>query len=546
MDMCRMDRSRRRSVARLLALGVVASLVTVTAPGLIAEAGAQSFPTDDPVIRGIWMEGMDHSQLEALAQPLFDVIGPRLTGTPGMRAANEWAVSTLNGWGIEARNEQYGTWRGWQRGVSHVDLLAPRVRSLQAMLLAWSPGTDGPVEGGVVTLPDAEGAEAFRQWAPSTRGKFVLLSQPQASCRPLSSYEEYGREGANDREQERRTAAREAWSQRMEAYGLERQEMVDALETAGAAGFLTSYWTGGWGTNRIFSMAHAFGSMNRTVPAFDVSCEDYGLLYRLADAGQGPRVRALAEAEDLGDQPVANTIGMIRGSEHPEQYVILSAHYDSWDGGSGATDNGTGSLTMLEAIRILKTVYPNPKRTILIGLWAGEEQGLNGSRAFAADHPEVVAGMQALFNQDNGTGRVSTVSMQGLTGAGAHWGQWLSAVPPELDGELDYRIPGSPSGGGTDHAAFICAGAPAFGVFSTRFHYFEYTWHTHRDTYDKLVWEDLRTNAVLVAMLAYLASEDPEFVPRDRRVMPMNQDTGERRTWPECQDGARETSERFR
>jgi len=514
-------------------------------PGVVSEATGQTFPTDDPVIQAIWAEGMDGSQLEALAQPLLDSIGPRLTGTPGMQAANDWAVATLNGWGIEARNEQYGTWRGWQRGVSHLDLLAPRVRSLQAMLLAWSPGTDGPVEGEVVTLPEPEGPDEFRQWAPSAAGKFVLLSQPQASCRPLSSYEEYGSDGAEERAEERRDEARDMWRDRLDAYGLEQQDIVDALEAAGAAGFLTSLWTGGWGTNRIFSMAHAFRSMNRTVPAFDVSCEDYGLLYRLAENGQGPRVRAVAEAADLGDQPVSNTIGMIRGSENPEEYVVLSAHYDSWDGGSGATDNGTGSLTMLEAIRILNKVYPNPKRTILIGLWAGEEQGLNGSRAFATDHPEVVEGMQALFNQDNGTGRISTISMQGLTSAGAHWGDWLSAVPRELDGDLDFRIPGNPSGGGTDHAAFICAGAPAFGVFSTRFDYFGYTWHTNRDTYDKLVWEDLRQNATLVAMLAYMASEDPELVPRDRRVMPVNQE-GEQRTWPACEDGARETSERFR
>ncbi len=522
------------------------ALLLIAGSGMVAEARAQTLPTDNPVIRGIWMEGMDHSQLETLAHSLLDVIGPRLTGTPGMRVANDWAVSTLNGWGIEARNEQYGTWRGWERGVSHLDLLAPRVRSLQAMMLAWSPGTDGPVEGDLAVLPSVAGADAFRQWAASTRGKFVLLSRPRSSCRPLSSYEEYGSDGARDREEERREAAGEAWSERLDGYGLERQEIVAALEAAGAAGFLTSYWTGGWGTNRIFSMAHAFGAMNQTVAAFDVGCEDYGLLHRLVESGSGPRVRAFAEAKDLGDQPVANTIGMIRGSEFPDQYVILSAHYDSWDGGSGATDNGTGSLTMLEAIRILKTVYPNPKRTILIGLWGSEEQGLNGSRAFATDHPEVVAGMQALFNQDNGTGRISTISMQGLTGAGAHWGNWLSAVPTELDGDLDFRIPGNPSGGGTDHAAFICAGAPAFGVFSTRFDYFGYTWHTHRDTYDKLVWEDLRKNVVLVAMLAYMASEDPDFVPRDRRVMAVNQQTGEQRTWPVCQDGARETSERFR
>src|SRR5216117_3598812 len=108
---------------------------------------------------------------------------------------------------------------------------------------------------------------------------------------------------------------------------------------------------------------------------------------------------------------------------------MLSAHFDSWDGGSGATDNGTGTITMLEAMRILKTVYPNPKRTIIAGHWSGEEEGLVGSRSFAADHPEIVKGLQAAFNQDNGTGRISTISMQGLVGAGEHFAGWLSRVP---------------------------------------------------------------------------------------------------------------------
>src|SRR6185503_7401863 len=113
-----------------------------------------------------------------------------------------------------------------------------------------------------------------------------------------------------------------------------------------------------------------------------------------------------------------NTIAELKGSQKPDEYVLLSAHFDSWDGGSGATDNGTGTIAMMEAMRILKTVYPNPKRTIVIGHWSGEEQGLNGSRAFAADHPEIVKGLQALFIQDNGTGRVSNIGGAGVLGAG--------------------------------------------------------------------------------------------------------------------------------
>jgi Zn-dependent M28 family amino/carboxypeptidase len=218
---------------------------------------------------------------------------------------------------------------------------------------------------------------------------------------------------------------------------------------------------------------------------------------------------------------------------------VLSAHFDSWDGGSGATDNGTGTVTMLEAMRIIAETYPNPKRTIIAGHWSGEEQGLNGSRAWAADHPEVVEGLQALFNQDNGTGRVVNISMQGLPGAAPHFARWLSEIPTDITRHIDLVTPGTPGGGGSDYAAFVCYGAPAFSLSSLSWGYGAYTWHTQRDTFDKLVMDDVMNNATLTAMLTYLASEDPEMVSRERRaVMPMGRG-GEPREWPTCRDGAR-------
>jgi Zn-dependent M28 family amino/carboxypeptidase len=135
-------------------------------------------------------------------------------------------------------------------------------------------------------------------------------------------------------------------------------------------------------------------------------------------------VRLDLEAQLLGEVPAFNTIGMIRGVEKPEEYVMLSAHFDSWDGSSGATDNGTGTLMAMEAMRLLKLAYPRPRRTIIVGHWNSEEQGLNGSRAYAEDHPEVLKGLQALFNQDNGTGRIQSVSASGLSDIGRHLRDW--------------------------------------------------------------------------------------------------------------------------
>ena len=500
---------------------------------------AQTFSTPEPVLQRIWRLGMDSSQTYPLAQALMDSIGPRLTGSPGQKAGNDWLVATYERWGIPARNERYGTWKGWRRGVTHVDLIAPRVRSLEATMLAWSPGTQGDVEGPAIVLPDVSNATAFEAWLPQVKGKFVLISFPQPTCRPDSSYQAFATTETFERMTAEREAAREAWGRRLSNTGASDRELPVRLEKAGALGILTSRWSEGWGVTKVFS------ARTTTVPTLDLSCEDYGLVFRLTERNQSPRLRVRAESEALGEVPVFNTIAEIRGSEHPNEYVMLSAHFDSWDGASGATDNGTGTITMLEAMRILKIAYPRPKRTILVGHWSGEEQGLVGSRSFAADNPKIVQGLQALFNQDNGTGRVSTVSMQGLTGAGAYWGRWLTRIPTEITRNITLVLPGTPGGGGSDYASFICHGAPAFSLSSLSWEYGTYTWHTNRDTFDKVVFDELRNNATLTAMLVYLASEEPQRVPREHRVLPPTPGPTTY-TWPSCQKPPRSSSESTR
>ncbi len=531
--------------ASLLTLALFAAPALAQRPGGFQRPTGPDFPTNDPVLKAIWAEGMENSQVVDLAQYLADVVGPRMTGTPSYMKGVDWAVSTMTGWGIDAKPEQYGTWRAWERGVSHIDLVEPRVRSLEGQMLGWSVGTNGVKEGGVALLPAVEGEAAFRAWLPNAKGKFILLTQQEASCRTAASWTENGLPGAADRFNEARTAARNAWTARIDAIGMDRQAIIDALEDAGAAGFLTNYWTGEWGIERIFPLTYSFRAMNRKAAAFNLSCEDYNLVYRLADKGQGPVLRAVAEARDLGEQPMFNVIGTIPGTELPNEYVVLSAHFDAWDGASGMTDNGTGSATMLEAMRILRKVYPNPKRTIVVGLWGAEEQGLIGSRAYAADHPEVLEGMQMLLNQDNGTGRIASISMQGLTGAGEYFARWFSKLPNMLVGDIDLNVPGSPGGGGSDYASFICAGAPAFSLSATGYNYGTVTWHTNRDTFDKIAPDDLKANATLTAYLAYLASEDTR-IPRDRRDLGVNPQNGEPRAWPECALPDRETNARFR
>jgi len=577
-------------------LGPLTLAVTVTSTSRAQTA--PHFPTDDATLQRIWRLGMDSSHVQKLSQTLFDSIGPRLTGGPGIKAASDWVINMYKSWGIEAKREPYGTWRGWRRGVSHIDLVSPRVRSLEGMMLAWSPGTKGsPVTAPVVVLPKFKDSTEFVRWLPQARGKIVMLSPAWPTCRPSEDWYRWSTPESMARMDSAVAEMQRDWAVMNDAEGhpdstklyrgtgyslaLGTGTLGTRLEKAGVAGMITSRTklsgfpnpfgdagggrgfggrgggtpgpasarggggpgagitaggtepvggrgagggrggaatgSGGWGTIEVFE------TYNTIAPAVTLTCEDYGLLFRLAENGQTPRVRLDLDAQLLGEQPVFNTVAEIRGSEKPNEYVMLSAHFDSWDGSSGATDNGTGTMMAMEAMRILKLAYPHPKRTILVGHWASEEQGLNGSTAFTEDHPEVMKGLQALFNQDNGTGRVQSVSSSGLSDIGRHLKSWYEKLPSFYTDSMSPNVvswsfndvpAGNP--GGTDGAVFACKGTPSFGLGAVGWNYGTYTWHTNRDTYDKIAFDDLKHNATLAALLVYLASEDPDFIARDK------------------------------
>jgi carboxypeptidase Q len=488
----------------------------------------------DPVVEAIVKEATENSQLEKLAHELMDGIGPRLVGSPKMQQAHDWAVSKYTSWGITAKNEKWGEWRGWERGVSHIDMMSPWVKTLEGTQLAWSPGTNGKaVLAEVIIVAEVADSLAFQKWLPSVKGKFVMISMNQPTGRPDYNWEEFGTKESFEKMKTARTAQIDEWTKRIKKTGYTDNTLPIALEKAGAVGIVMSNWSKGFGVNKIFS------SRTKKIPTVDIALEDYGMMYRLAESGSIPKISVFTESKEKGVVPTFNTIAEIKGTEKPEEYVMLSAHFDSWDGGTGATDNGTGTLTMMEAMRILKKMYPNPKRTILVGHWGSEEQGLNGSRAFVEDHPEIVANLQVLFNQDNGTGRVTNISGQGFLNAYDYLGSWLSKVPDNFKKGLETRFPGTPGGGGSDFASFVAVGAPGFSLSSLSWSYGDYTWHTNRDTYDKIVFDDVRNNAILAAVMAYMASEDPSKTSREKSLMPIDSKTGDRSKWPEQKKATR-------
>ncbi len=459
----------------------------------------------DGMIAKLWDEGMHHSQLATLSQVLLDSIGPRLTASPNMTRGQSWLLSTYAKWGVPVRKEKYGTWNSWRRGAAFALLTAPRAKPLEATMLSWSGNTGGKwMDGNVVVLKAYESAEAFAAWLKNVRGKIVLASAPRITCRMPSQVAEYATAASIitlDSAQRDLDAPYLGLTQRVPTFYAD-------LKKAGAVAVFESSWSQYPGIDKVFGSPR-----NSALPVFDIGCEDYGMLFRLAANKQGPRVRIMAESEFLGEQPVFNVIAELKGSKKPDEYVVLSAHFDSWEGSAGATDNGTGSLTMMEAMRILKTVYPKPSRTILVGHWSGEEQGLNGSGAFAADHPEIVRGLQYAFNQDNGTGRIVSIGPTILPENGPRLAQYLAQMPSEITQWIRLQPPAMYSSG-SDHVSWLCHDAPAANLNALSWDYGQTTWHTNRDSFDKVMQDDLRSNATFTAMLAYLASEDPERTSR--------------------------------
>ncbi|MDD3773580.1 MAG: M20/M25/M40 family metallo-hydrolase [Weeksellaceae bacterium] len=494
-----------------------------------AQRGQQKAEKElDPIVKNIVEEVENNSQLEELAFELVDVIGPRLVGSPAMEQANDWTIAKFKNWGIEAHKEEFGQWDAWERGISNIEMTYPRIKSLEGTQLAWSPATKKPIEAEVINLPYFKNETEFKSWLPSVKGKFVLIDQYQRWGRPDYQMKEFATEEDYATIKQQRKQDEEAYNESIRNTSYSKNELIEIIENAGAVGIIGSYWTGIMGANRIF------GAKTKKIPTLDIALEDYGLLYRLAMNGKSPKIKVYTESKSKGKTKSFNTIAVIPGKEKPEEYVLLSAHLDSWDGGSGATDNATGVMVMMETARVLKKVYPNNKRTIIIGLWGSEEQGLNGSRAFVKDNPKIIENIQVAFNQDSGTGRISNISGQGFLHSYDFIGRWMSALPQNQRKHIETSFPGQPARGGSDNASFTAAGIPGINLSSLNWGYFGYTWHTNRDTYDKIIFSEVKNNVIVTAVLVYQACEEAEVINKEKINLPEGQ------KWPEVSEPKRD------
>ena len=496
----------RRSHAFVLALAALAAPLS---------AQVVSERVDLSVAQRIRDEGLSRSRIDSLAHYLFDVIGPRLTGSTGMKRANAWTAEVFRTWGLaNVAVEPWGKFgKGWERVAFSGRILDPYIQPLNASALAWSASTRGTVTGPALLMQVRDTSD-LAAYKGKVRGTFVLrdsiaLLPPEFDPAPLRTPLDRLLDTTPQTpftpnpEQRARQQAQQALNRRV----------YDFLRAERAAGVLSF-------SNRAYGLLAPQGapfanqvrldSIADPLPAIQLSREQYGQVYRNLKAGVPVRLEINAQNRWVaGDTMAYNTLAEIPGGDLKDQVVMLGAHLDSWYGSQGATDNGAGTLVMMEAVRILKTLGVAPRRTIRIGLWSGEEQGLLGSRAWVKNHADALAKISAYVNVDNGTGRVRGI-----------WDQSNSAAIPIFQQILspfqDLGVVAVKHGntGGTDHLSFDAAGVPGFNFIQDPIEYGTRTHHTDADSYERLVLDDLKQAAVVVAYTVYHLAMRDDMMPR--------------------------------
>lgn len=464
--------------------------------GLLLLAQGPPTPTEDPLAaadRQILTEIADHSEQMQNLEYLTSRIGPRLTGSEELKRANEWTAERFRAYGLS--NVHLESWtiaHSWRRGTARAHIVAPSAIRLAAEAAGWSPNTAGPVRGPLVYVK-AEKKEDLEAYRGKLRGAIVITAEP----RPRQRVEERPLQPRPPRP-ERDFATIRKFLQERAAFFRDEGVLGVLLDSDKSFG--------------LFNMSTAgFDYQPALVPAAYLTPESYDLLWRLRQGQEPVEVELnISDCEfSAGPVEVYNTVAEIPGSEKPDEVVILGAHLDSWDLGTGATDDGTGVSVVLEAARVLRKLDLKPKRTIRFILFSGEEQGLNGSQAYVEAHKAELEKVSAMMVHDTGTGRVETLALQGNVQA---YDALSKALAPlrQMIGLQDLRLL---TMGGSDHASFGRAGVPAFFCQQERASYAQ-THHSQADTFDKVIGDDLLNGAQVMAVFAYNVAQLEERLPR--------------------------------
>jgi hypothetical protein len=487
---------------------------------------------DRDALEKIRREGIDRSRVMEISSYLTDVHGPRLTNSPNIKAAAQWATKTMTEWGLkDVKLETWGPFgRGWSNERFYAALIKPYHYTLIGHSKPWTPGTSGTLTGDVVYAPLATQAD-LAKFRGKLRGKFVMVMAP----RELKALFDPVATRFTDRELEAlanpRGAARGGAPGAPPQGGGNRggggQPAPQPLTVSQRNQFLLEEGVlamidhgSASGGNAVVQSGGDYLPNAPQVPVqIVISTEQYGLMLRDLEKNVPVTMELNVENKFYSDDLNSfNILGDIPGSTKPDEIVMIGAHFDSWTAGTGATDNAAGSAVMMEAMRILKTTGVPMARTVRIGLWTGEEQGLLGSQAYVREHFADRRDMRlkpehdkfsVYFNVDNGTGQIRGVFMQGNEGARPLFEEWMR--PFRSFGMTTLT---ASSTGGTDHTSFERVGLPGFQFIQDPIEYDTRTHHTSMDLYERLQPKDMMQNAVIVASFVYDAANHPERFPR--------------------------------
>lgn len=526
-----------------------------------AQPQAAATPAKDPndPIERIKDEGMNRSQVIQTLSYLSDVIGPRLTASPGMKRSNDWTRDQLTKWGLQnAHLEAWGPFgRGWSLKRFSAQVTEPLDIPLIAYPKAWSPATDGPINAEVVYVDAKDEAELQR-----FKGKLKDVIVLNGRMRDVKAHFEAPGTRLDEKEllsladaPEPRPGSRRRFTPEQRTAITFGSKKLQFFHDEGAALLIDASRGGDGGTIFVQSASvpqpiaseDAGQNASRQIQAYDktapkiipqvvLAVEHYNRIARMIEAGENVKMTVDLDVAWQDSDPMGyNTIAEIPGSDLKDEIVMLGGHMDSWHAGTGATDNGAGVAVTMEAVRILQALNLKPRRTIRVALWTGEEQGLLGSKAYVAEHfgklesaaprpgaqpspsptpatlvskPEYEK-FSSYFNLDNGTGKIRGVYLQGNEAVRPLFRQWLS--PFREMGAATLSISNT---GGTDHLSFDAIGLPGFQFIQDEIEYDTRTHHSNQDVFDRIQADDLKQAAIIMAAFVYNAAMRDEKLPR--------------------------------
>jgi carboxypeptidase Q len=487
-------------------------------------------------------EGLQHSQVMDIAFHLTDASGNRLTASPGYYRAANYAKQQLAQWGLTgAVLDPWGDFgKGWELQKSYVALSAPYYKPIIAYPKAWCAGTNGPTTAPVLLI-NAKDSSGLDDYKGKLAGKILIMEVDDA-------YKQSFKPDATRYTNQELDSLSLAIARPIDTAALRRrreqfqrqggtQRVLNALKNLamqeGALAILSGSLRGHDGTLFV----QGGGSYQPDAPPnfldIVVAMEDYMTIVRLLKAGTPVSLDMDVKTKFYTDDTKGyNVIAEIPGADKrlKDEVVMLGGHLDSWQGGTGATDNGAGSAVMMEAVRILTALGIQPKRTIRIALWSGEEEGLLGSRGYVKKTFADPATMQLLpahekfssyFNLDNGTGKIRGIYLQGNEACRDIFAQWLQPFQ-----DLGANTVTINNTGGTDHLSFDAVGLPGFQFIQDEMEYSTRTHHTNMDTYDHLSEDDLKQAATIVAAFVYDAAQRADKLPR--KELPKPRPAGQR------------------